>query len=215
MTLIHPLFQAWHQADIEWASAQMSVLNHCMATYGGQTDWLASWDVDEYLNFNGQRELSDLPHRNRLGRWTYIANRYLAMDRMKNAASIIIARANFCNWGAEGKLSHLVGRQVIREPHDSAAAVAQKTLLHPHYKSDHIAFEGGGHTAKVRKNPPPAGINPWHVNVLGDFKMNAERTSDTFNDWPRDHLVLNHCARARAFEPDVCRRQSRHGRLQG
>ena len=64
-----------------------------MANYGPRTEWLATWDLDEYLNFNGNPELSTLPERTDSGDWTYVAHRFLRQPRVSAAAAVMVTQA--------------------------------------------------------------------------------------------------------------------------
>lgn len=96
------------------------MLDHCTATYGPSSNWLAHLDVDEFLSTSTGLYSADEPYRAgdaADGPWQYPLHDVLARPALAEAACVPLPELNFRNYGVRelGKGQGVVDTQTHRD----------------------------------------------------------------------------------------------------
>ncbi|KPV77812.1 uncharacterized protein RHOBADRAFT_51619 [Rhodotorula graminis WP1] len=143
------------------------MLDHCTATYGPSSNWLAHLDVDEFLSTSTGLYSADEPYRAGAagdGPWQYPLHDVLARPALAEAACVPLPELNFRNYGVRelGKGQSVIETQTHRDVLKQSKKVVleeglqQKTFIHTAYSSKPVAQFAGPHSCEVAIGVKPA-----------------------------------------------------------
>ncbi|GAA5856706.1 hypothetical protein JCM9279_000310 [Rhodotorula babjevae] len=155
------------------------MLDHCTATYGPSSNWLAHLDVDEFLSTSTGLYSADEPYRAGDavdGLWQYPLHDVLARPALAEAACVPLPELNFRNYGVRelGKGQGVVDTQTHRDVLKQSKKVVleeglqQKVFIHTAYSDKPIARFAGPHSCEVADAiKPPEGLTTEIRNSQG------------------------------------------------
>ncbi|BGP40692.1 hypothetical protein JCM10449v2_004654 [Rhodotorula kratochvilovae] len=153
------------------------MLDHCTATYGPSSNWLAHLDVDEFFSVSTGLYSADAPYRPEpASPWQYPLHDILARSDLADAACVPLPELNFRNLGVrelekgQGVLETQTHRDVLKQGKKVVReeGLQQKTLIHTAFAETPIVHFAGPHSCEVStRGTPPEGLSTEIRNSQG------------------------------------------------
>ncbi|GAA5820944.1 hypothetical protein JCM3770_002639, partial [Rhodotorula araucariae] len=153
------------------------MLDHCAATYGPSSNWLAHLDVDEFLSVSTGLYSADAPYRSdSTATWQFPLHDLLARPDLADAACIPVPELNFRNLGVrelekgQGVLETQTHRDVLKQGEKVVReeGLQQKTLIQTAFKEQPMVRFAGPHSCEVSAPAtPPDGLSTEIRNSQG------------------------------------------------